>query len=304
MGMGTLFVSVVLGGLTLSAGAAETGGAPLRMSMGDGAVSFVREGQTVLRYRYEDVPAKPYVKTLYTPQGVNVLRDSPHDHKHHHGLMFAIKVDGVDFWGEHEAPGIQAHRSFEDDGSEAGFVERLDWLAPERTQVVLKERRRISVVQDESAGATVVVWESLFELPPGKAKATLTGAHYHGLGARFVESIDRSSRFFTPDGEPDGDIVRGDERLTPAPWCALHGEIGGKPVTIAMFGHPDNPRDPTLWFTMQTPFAYLSATMNLWKEPLEVTADAPLRLRYTMAVWDGHTSVAEVAEFWKQRAEK
>ena len=75
-------------------------------------------------------------------------------------------------------------------------------------------------------------------------------------------------------------------------------------MTIAMFGYPDNPRGAPLWFTMQTPFAYLSATMNLWKEPFEVTPGAPLKLRYAMAVWDGHKSAEDVDEFWKQRAEK
>ena len=258
----------------------------------------------VVDYVYEDVPAKPYVETLYTPSGICVLRDAPHDHKHHHALMFAIKVDDVNFWEEQKAPGIQTHRSFDRASGGLGFVERLDWLTPDAIEVVLKEQRRVGVAQDKSVGVTVVTWESTFELPPGKEKATLTGSHYHGLGARFVKSIDSTARFFTPAGEPDGDIVRGDERLTRAPWCALHGEADDKPVTIAMSGDPDNPRGVPLWFTMQTPFAYLSATMNLWKEPFEVTPGAPLKLRYAMAVWDGHKSAEDVDEFWKQRAEK
>lgn len=44
---------------------------------------------------------------------------------------------------------------------------------------------------------------------------------------------------------------------------------------------------PALWFTMKEHFAYLSATINLWREPLDVTPDQPLVLRYGAALWDG-----------------
>ncbi len=43
---------------------------------------------------------KPYVDQLLSPAGVQVLRDSPSDHKHHHGLMYALEVDKVNFWEE------------------------------------------------------------------------------------------------------------------------------------------------------------------------------------------------------------
>ena len=43
---------------------------------------------------------KPYADQLFSPAGVQVLRDSPLDHKHHHGLMYALAVDGVNFWEE------------------------------------------------------------------------------------------------------------------------------------------------------------------------------------------------------------
>ena len=63
-----------------------------------------REGKTILVYTI-DSGRKFYIKELFTPGGVQVLRDSPPDHKHHHGLMFAIGVDGVDFWGEETGAG-------------------------------------------------------------------------------------------------------------------------------------------------------------------------------------------------------
>ena len=61
------------------------------------------------RYRYSDVPFKPYLQELRTPSGINILRDSPFDHKHHHSLMFAVAVDGVNFWEEKDGSGREEH---------------------------------------------------------------------------------------------------------------------------------------------------------------------------------------------------
>lgn len=48
----------------------------------------IRDGtRTVLEYRTMASPIKPYVRELSTPGGAQILRDSPADHKHHHGLM-------------------------------------------------------------------------------------------------------------------------------------------------------------------------------------------------------------------------
>ena len=40
---------------------------------------------------------KPYVRELYSLNGVNLLRDAPADHLHHHGLMYTIRVNDLNF---------------------------------------------------------------------------------------------------------------------------------------------------------------------------------------------------------------
>ena len=60
----------------------------------------------VMTYRFAGAP-KPYVKELFTPAGVQVLLDSPADHIHHRGLMFAVAIDGVNFWEESTTSGRQ-----------------------------------------------------------------------------------------------------------------------------------------------------------------------------------------------------
>ena len=116
---------------------------------------------------------------------------------------------------------------------------------------------------------------------------------------RFLASMDNDGRFFNADDKP-GEVVRGDERLTSTRWCALTAKADGKPVTVAIFDPPANLRHPATMFTMSKPFAYLSATMNEWKEPVTVQADKPLNLCYGVALWDGEVDKATVEKLYQR----
>ena len=279
---------------------------PMRAVLDGDAISIQQGRDVVLRYPYRDVPFKPYIQRLLTPNGINVLRDAPHDHLHHHALMYAIAVDGVNFWEEQQEPGRQLHRSFSDmtvgernNIPYAGFTEQLDWINPPTSEVMLKESRTIEACELNTVGATFTTWQSTFSVPAGKELATLSGSHYFGLGMRFLTSMDTGGRFRNSAGDL-GEVVRGDERLARARWCAFSAKADGKPVTIVMFGHPDNVRNPTWWFTMTKPFAYLSATLNLYREPLKITSRQPLVLRYAVAVWDGQVNDDRIERVYDQ----
>jgi len=253
------------------------------------------------------VPFKPYVQQLFTPSGINILRDAPADHLHHHALMFAVAVGGVNFWEEQQSPGRQVHRHFTEtrigkhvDVPIACFTEQLNWLNPSSQELLLKESRIIEVCPLNDPKATLLNWQSTLAVPSGKESVTLTGSHYFGLGMRFLESMDAGGKFLNAAGK-DGEVVRGDERLVRARWCVYTAEANGKPVMVATFGHPDNLRHPTLWFTMTKPFAYLSATMNLHRESLTVTSDKPLVLRYAVVLWDNRVEneqIENVYNWW------
>lgn len=298
---------------SISAGnISANGGDESRVIVGPDTVGVLRGKRPIVRYRYRNVPFKPYIQELFTPAGVNILRDAPHDHLHHHGLMFALGVNGMSFWTETGDVGHQVHRAIDDvrvaNNHEAltGFAQRIDWLAPDQ-KLLLRERRTIMLHGGhdiENLGATLLTWKGRFEAPPGDTEVTLTGSHYYGLGMRFLASMDAAGRFANAAGA-EGEVFRGDERLTRANWCAYTADADGKPVTVAMFDHPDNARHPATWFTMAKPFAYLSATMNLHGEPLSLEAGQSLELCYGVALWDGHipaTRVEKVYQIWLTRA--
>jgi len=307
---------VAVMGLMVTAGPQAWCAEPALRVTTDASSVWVRAGEApVLQYRYGDVPFKPCVKELFTPGGLNVLLDAPPDHLHHHALMFACAVNNVDFWGEavgpveghfEPQPGKQQHLQFGDvavSGPEghrwAHFTESIRWVAQPKNESLLLEHRTVTAGRIGQPQVTFLTWESVLSVPDGKESAVLGGSHYHGLGLRFIRSMDADGEFRNPDNDP-GVIFRGEERLLRSRWCAYTAKADGKPVTVAMFDHPGNPRHPATWFTMAKPFAYLSATMRLHEEPLKVVAGKPLMLRYGVALWDGRVETSQIDELYKQ----
>ncbi|MCL4205819.1 MAG: PmoA family protein [Pirellulaceae bacterium] len=282
---------------------AADGAEAIRVVAEDGSLAIRSGDRDLLVYQSQPNPFKVYVQSLTTPAGRQILRDSPHDHIHHRALMYAMGVDGVDFWGEapggrhgKQIPAGGATRSVAvtaDDLWQANIEQDLDWRDADG-QVLLREERHLRLDGNTLPGATLLVWDSQFRTPVGKQQVELWGRHYFGLGLRMVASMDQGGKLLTP-ADDQGEVVRGTEKLLSGPWCAYTAAVDGHPVTVAMFDHPDN-RPKATWFTMTGPFAYLSATLGLKDEKLAVKADAPLRLRYAVALWDGEKTTSEIAE--------
>ncbi len=274
-----------------------------------GKVTVRRGDQTLMVYQSEPNPYKVYVHSLMTPAGRQILRDSPGDHVHHRSLMYAIGVDGVDFW--HEAPsarpgsqipiGSLTTRSASSNGRwQASIRQDIDWKDFDG-QVLLRETRRLNLDGGTLPDATLLVWDSQFRTPEGRDQVELWGQHYFGLGLRMIPSMDQGAKVLRST-EDDAREVRGTERLWTGPWCGLTAMADGHPVTVAMFDHPENV--PATWFTMTGPFAYLSATLGWDDEKKTLTADAPLRLRYAVVLWDGEKSPAEIADAYSRWIEQ
>ncbi|MDZ7619992.1 MAG: PmoA family protein [Patescibacteria group bacterium] len=291
--------------------AAPAFGQPFEIGADQERVTVTAGERPVFVYRFGNVPAKPYVEALYTPGGINVLRDAPSDHLHHHGLMFAVSVGEVSFWEEKDGSGRQRHGGFErlwaksrDGRKQAALVETLRWLAPPSEDALLTELRTIAVCPAEQLAATLLTWDTRLTAP-AEQQRVLGGSHYYGLGMRFVEAMDRDGTMLSAAGQA-GETVRGSERLVGAKWVAYTAVVDGKTVTAALFDHPGNPRHPARMFTMTAPFAYLSATMNLWKEPLRMAPGQTLHLRYGVAACDGHLTAEDVEQLhalWLQQVE-
>jgi hypothetical protein len=265
-----------------------------------GTLVSLNEGeQTFVEYRFSDDDFKPYVQVLRSPRGINVLRDRPYDHLHHRGLMFAVNMNDIEFWGQAWTMGslgqqIYKPESLHLDRTNNILTGDMSWNSLERKTNIMNEHRKIQLLDTRAIKATVLAWEALFSVPVGQPKVIWKGDHYHGLGMRFAKEMDGSDQFFFASDAEKPEHVRGVEFLTRASWAAYHAQSEGQKVTVAVFDAPDNPRHPAYWFTMYQPFSYLSATMNSYRNPLEVSPGETVRFCYGVAVFDGHVNAQEV----------
>jgi len=267
----------------------------------------VKDGDRVsMVYRSTPGPFKVYVQEWYTPGGLQVLRDSPHDHVHHHALMYAIGAEETDFWGEapQHKPGKQVPRGEGEvtveaaDGKRRAVIrQKIDWGGVNGDHLLV-ETRTLTLDPVSVPGASLLTWDSHFEVAKGRDSTELWGRKYFGLGVRFVTSMDKLGKFLHAD--PDASqAAGGSDKTLRADWCAYAAPVDGKPVTLAMFDDPKNPRHPAAWFTMTSPFAYMSATLNLADEPMTVVAGKPIRLRYGIALWDGTVEAEQVGQAYR-----
>ena len=114
--------------------------------------------------------------------------------------------------------------------------------------------------------------------------------------------MDRVGKFIQADAGRE-EVIRGTEHVVATKWIAYTAPVDGKPVTVALFDHPGNARHPAAMFRMLDSFAYMSATLNLYKEPLEIVADKPLDLAYGVALWDGEVPAEQVEAMYRRWVE-
>jgi len=295
-------------GFVCSAGAANP---PMRLNanLDQGVLEVGYKGRTILVYAFATNQFKPYVRELYTLRGENVTRDAPPDHLHHHGMMYAVYVNGINFWEERGAPGVERHVELPmrvaTIGAQglptASFTELIQWLSPSNqpgsdplTAALLSERRTLTVTVDEKNQEVALRWDSEFQVGPNAGKVTISGPNYDGLGIRLPESFNHVAKFQNSAGQPY--TAKDTHDVTTARWTSVSGQMGGRDVMLVMFGRPENARGDTAFYTMLDPFAYLSATQALDKQPLEYAAGDKFSLSYLLTVYSANKSPGFISQ--------
>jgi len=249
------------------------------------------KGRKLLVYAFATNQFKPYVRELYTLRGENVLRDAVPDHLHHHGLMYAVCVNGINFWEERNAPGIQKHvEMLRVDTSSANgvpvacFTELIHWLAPTNlTAPLLIERRTLALAVDEPSQEVSLRWDAQFQVGTNAGKVTIHGPNYDGLGLRLPEPFNHVAVFQNSAGTPY--TSKNSQNVITARWTSVSGVMNGRDVMLVLYGRPDNARGDSAFFTMTDAFAYLTAAQGIDKQPLEYAAGDRFSLSYLLAVY-------------------
>lgn len=297
------------------------GAAQLRQDDGESVLSVEAGGAgtevEVLRYLYRpridafECPS-PYFHPLRTLSGGTVTCNRPNDHRWHKGLaMTASHLSQQNFWGGgtyvHGAPnggyvnlpnvGRMEHAGFDEvtdgaagTGAAAGFVERLDWITS-RDELWIRERRTLAVRDvDPEDGSWALEFGTELHNVRGQSldfgSPTVFGRELAGYCGFFW----RGPRAFT------GGAVRisgGREGQAAAmghtsPWLAFTGEFDERDgaATLLFVPDPANPGGEPHWFVRSEPFAAVNPSLAFF-DPLELSADETLSLRYRLVIADG-----------------
>lgn len=262
-----------------------------------GLIEWRFKGRKLLAYTFGTNQFKPYVRELSSLAGDNVLRDAPFDHLHHHGLMYAIRVNDVNFWEERDRPGHQRHIKLLAHGTsrsgsglpQASFTELIHWVpdgehtrADTTPAAFLVERRTLTLIVDEAKEEVAVAWHAEFEVGARTNAVKLHGSDYNGLGLRLPAAWDHVAHHENSEHAPYPD--GGKPGAVPARWGAVSHTVDGRTTQVALFARPRGHAGTNSFFAMTEPFTYFAATQGLDKRPLDYRTGDHFAIDYLVLV--------------------
>ena len=272
-----------------------------------GRLEWHYEGRKLLTYAFATNQFKPYVQELFTLAGDNVLRDAPADHRHHHGLMYAIRINDVNFWEEVNQPGHQRHVKLlgrrtghgRDGLPQARFTELIHWLPADahptrstKREAFLVERRSLELTVDEARQEVALAWHAEFEVGGRALRVLLNGADYNGLGLRLPANWDRVARHENSEAAPY--LTQGQRDVFPARWASVAHEWDGRSAQVVLGARPAGQAGTSTFFSMTQPFTYLAATQGLDQAPLEYRSGDRFALDYLVLAYPVAHAPAEL----------
>lgn len=287
-------VSIILLALLLHIAGVCSGQTPLHLAAGvtTNVWTVCNDGNVLLSYTFSPRQCKPYVAEFSAPVGRNILRDAPPDHPWHHGLMYAIKVNDVNFWEENSGNGVQrvVETSATASGNVATLSQVIHWVMPQdafmadtKPFALLIEHRTLVLTVDSVAHESALEWRAEFEVGTKTNEVRLAGANYHGLGMRFLAELDRLAEHSYAGRKPD--LTNEHREFSPAKWAAVTFAAPDYHATIALMPDPANARGDGEFFAMKTGFSYLAATQGLDLEPLVYRSGEKFALRYLLVLY-------------------
>ena len=261
----------------------DTRGVAVVSRPADRRVDISIDGQPFTSYIYPQSLEKPVLYPIRSAAGLVVTRGYPlepqpgerADHPHHIGHWFNYgDVNGYDFWGNSVETSanlkpktgviVQKAITRAAGGDKSGELSiNADWVIPDGS-ILLREQTRFIFAGDPGARTIdrTTTWTA------ADKALTFNDTKEGAFGIRVARSLDspvqQRDGFVGPDGKrgspkPDDNVgvtgryigsdgKTGDDVWgTTGPWMGLTGEVGGKPVTIAILNHPSSTNYPTYW---------------------------------------------------------
>ena len=277
----------------------------------DQAFSFQLDGREVLRYLAGPSHPKPYFFPVVGPCGRPVTRIShpgdPHSHGHHLSLWIGHQdAGGNNFWEHLRSPARIVHDRVEKigDGDAGTLAIHARWLDGEKKPLLLDRRVwTFSPVYGTvgPGGFGEFFLDLHLTLSPAGEAVTLGRSNFGLLSVRVARTmgvIDGGGRITNSEGKSGEKEVLWQR----ARWCDYSGPAapGGVVNGIALFDHPGNPRHPASFHIRGDGWMGAQITRE---EPLKVTKETPLVLRYRFWVHAGACDPRKTDALWKKWGE-
>jgi hypothetical protein len=254
-------------------------------------------GQEYARYSYRASLYKPYLYPLRAANGLSLVADAPTDHRHHHGFWVGHgRVEETDFWLERHNSGRIVHQQFEQvrSGEVGTFTEVCHWIGPDGRHLL--SDHRTFAFHDTSSEARLFDFEIQLRAP-GQEPVSLHPTNESGIPQIRVAdglTVRTGGTLTNAEGKQN---ERGTYKQN-SPWLDCSGKLGRLTCGIALFDHPANPAHPTPWFTRDYgPFAPNYGFFQ--QEPIVITPDQPLVLRYRVYTHSGDVHEGKVQQAWE-----
>ncbi len=252
-------------------------------------VSFRIDGQERLAWHHgEDYP-RPFFYPVIGPAGESLTRmghPGAPNHDHHLSVWFAHHaVNGVSFWADHGEGRIrQAQWLCYDDGEEhAAMAVRLHWLGGKGTGPVMLTQTVVAILRPLPDEEFLLELQSTFVQE--KDRVTFEKSNFGILAVRVAKSVSAyfgGGKLTNSEGMEDENNLFGQY----AAWVDYSGPVKDDEVWngITYFDHPANPGHPAHWHVREDGWMGASLTRL---QPIEVTAENPLAVRYLLHVHGG-----------------
>ena len=270
----------------------------------DISIALLNHGQMVWEHHHDRKVGKPYMR-IGLLDGTELTRPWPipkdypkADHTWHRALWWSWKaINGVNFWEENQigTEPVEVKITHSDDGS-ASIATTIEYHLPDKAPIVI-EKRTIRIGKPYATGTYLIDWQATFT-PSGDEDVVFNKNGYGGLAIRmaaeFCGDVNKNvTAWQFVRSKEAADLSKGACR-----WMAYHGIAqNGRPVAIAMFSHPDNPRFPAFWCTRDQ-YPYLNPCF-ISKEDCTLRKEESLTLRYGVLVYQGQADTEEIELAWK-----
>jgi hypothetical protein len=257
--------------------------------------AFHIDGAEKARWHFGAEYPRPFFFPFNGPSGASLTRmghPGAQNHDHHRSVWFAHQqVNGVDFWSDNTAARIRQKLwyAYNDGKEEAVMAALLGWFDGGGRE--LMEQDTVAALLPGSDGGHSLEIQITLRPPAGVQTVELGKTNFGLLAVRVAKTL---SAHFGGGVLTNSEGATGEEAIfgKPARWMDYSGPIaaGAGPDRavltegIAFFDHPENPRYPTNWHIRSD--GWMGAAFCL-DEGLEITASAPLTLRYLLVAHAG-----------------